>query len=132
MKLNKKGWSLGREMFYLILFAVCLVIAIIGIVRMNLLFGKMPSADTFNYNALEEKLISASKSYIENKEKIDESGVIKSKKLIEKGYLNSLNDGANAECAGYVITSVTDTISYNAYISCYNYTTQGYSSSKAS
>lgn len=131
MKLNNNGWSLGREVFYIIIFAVCLIIAIIGIIKMNLFMGKMPNSDTFNYSSLETKLVNASISYLYNKEKISNYELITSKTLITNGYIDNFVDGAGEECNGYVEATTTDEISYKAFVSCYNYTTTGYSSKKA-
>ena len=45
--------------------------------------------------------------------------------------IDNFVDGVGEECDGYVEATTTDEISYKAFISCYNYTTIGYSSKKA-
>lgn len=132
MGLNNNGWSLGREVFYIIIFVICLVIAIIGIIRMNLFMGDTPAFDndTFDYNLLEIKLVNASKNYIDNKDKVSNKEIIKSSLLINEGYMNDLKDGVGEECSGYVEATVDEVIEYKAYVSCFNYTTAGYDSKK--
>ena len=134
MKLDKKGWDLGRETFYIIIFAVCLIIAIIGIIRMNLLLDDGPDinigTDSFDYSILENKLVTHSKDYINNKEKINSTEIITDDVLLENEYMSEFVDGTGEKCDGYVIfDSTTDT--YTPYISCFNYATAGYDKTKA-
>lgn len=129
MKLNKKGWALDIEIFYIGVFVLCLIIAIFGIIKLNLLLGK-DKVKNFNYETLETKLVAASKNYINDKDKISENEIITSAELINKNYLDELKDGDNTDCSGYVEIKVSDTMEYKAYITCFDYTTKGYRTNK--
>lgn len=129
MKLNKKGWALDIEIFYIGIFVLCLIIAIFGIIKLNLLLGK-DKTKNFNYETLETKLVNASKNYIDEKDKISENEIVTSAELISRNYLDELKDGDDTDCSGYVEVEVSDTIEYKTYISCFDYTTKGYKASK--
>lgn len=128
MKLNKNGWSLTSEIVYMIIFAICLLIAIIGIIRMNLLVGHNNNENNsnFNYSYLEEKLEEAAKNYINDKEEIFDEEIIKSSILKSGGYLTDFKDGDNTDCKGYVEVKVEEDIIYKSFITCFDYTTKGY------
>lgn len=129
MKLNKKGWALDIEIFYIGVFVLCLIIAIFGIIKLNLLLGRDKNKN-FNYETLETKLVNASKEYIDDKDKISENEIITSSELISKNYLDELKDEDNTDCTGYVEVEVSDEMEYKAYITCFDYTTKGYRASK--
>ena len=126
MKLNKKGWTLQIEVFYLLIFVVCLVIAIIGIIRLGLYLNK--DAKYFDYPSLENKIVESAKNYVNDKLEVDDYELIGSNTLKNKGYLTDLVDGENNQCSGYV--EVYNSNRYKGYIKCIYYETLGYEMEK--
>ncbi len=134
MKLNKNGWALDIEIFYIIIFVLCLIIAIIGIIRMDLLMGRdkidVQGTDSFNYTSLETKLKDAAEEFLNDKSVLSSEELVTVSALKRSDYLEEFKDGNGESCDGYVEAKISETIEYKTYISCYNYKTEGYDSKK--
>lgn len=126
MKLDNKGWG-AREM--IILSAGLLVAFGISMYFISSLYGSFEEAtEDSQYFELETKLESAAIRYAtDNDLNINGTYKISHGTLKSEGYIDELRDTDDNLCGGYVIISDTsgDT-SYEAYISCDNYVTEGY------
>ena len=139
--LNKKGWGLGVFFLFLGIFILCLLFSAWGFKKIGLLdedwkfvnLGDFFSGNvtTFDYSALEKKMIDAAEDYMK-KEYNNELPVatlnVTAKTLVEKGYLEELKDGKDRACSGYV--SVNQDNGYSSYLKCKRYTTSGYEKRK--
>lgn len=130
--MNKNGWGLRFELFFIAIFLVCLLIATIGLNKMNLLgnsddsdlFGNVK--DTTMYNGYESDLRKAALNYYNNKyANSNDTIVIKTSTLYQNGYLSVMYDTNGKECSGYA--KVFSNKSVSAYIKCSKYKTDGYS-----
>lgn len=130
MKLNKNGWALDIEIFYIIIFVLCLIIAIIGIIRMDLLMNHnkedFKGTDSFNYTSLETKLKDAAEEFLNDKSVLNSEELVTVSTLKRTEYLEEFKDGNGEACDGYVEAEISEVIEYKTYISCYNYKTEGY------
>lgn len=126
MKLNKKGWALSTEVFYLIIFVICLIVAIIGIIRLGLYLNN--GEKYFDYQSLEVKLEESSKNYVSNKVEVDDYELVRSSTLKSNNYLSDFEDGKGNSCSGYV--EVYNNNEYKSYVKCPYYETFGYDSGK--
>lgn len=130
--LKKNGWGLSVEIIFILIFAVCIIIAVI-ILNTAGLVGKKDNSYTtnndFDYNALEEKAADAGKEYYNENYKngTDDTIIVSIQTLNYGGYLkDKIYDENNKECTGYV--KLLKTGNQIAYISCSKYETPGYES----
>lgn len=138
--MNKNGWGLRVELFYILIFLFCLVIATIGLNRLGLL-GNNENAlvkpdnsgsEIYSYEPLESKVVSAAKNYYQDmyNGNGEDIVIVRVSTLQANGYLGTLTDDRNKPCSGYakVITSSSGKEVYVSYIKCSRYTTTGYES----
>lgn len=133
--MNKNGWGLRVELLIILMFLICLVIAVIGLNRLGLL-GYNENAIIDNgtnnesYSDLENKLVSATKEYFSgylNRELEEDVLYVRSSSLYYTGYLKKLYDEKGNECSGYVqILKVGEGVIYRPYLKCKGYKTDGY------
>ena len=135
--MNKEGWGLRVELAFILLFVICIIISTIGLNRMGL-FGDNDDSyidmseytkgnGTFDYDALEQKVIDASVRYYDDvyPNGSEDTVIVSISTLKNNGYLSPIYDARNKECNGYSkILSNRNTI---AYIKCSVYKTTGYS-----
>ena len=136
--MNKNGWGLRVELFYILIFLFCLVVATIGLNRLGFL-GENNNAlvkpdnsgsETYSYEPLETKVVNAAKKYYQDMYNGvgDDIVIVRVSTLQANGYLGELVDDKNKACSGYakVITSSGGQQVYVSYIKCSRYTTTGY------
>jgi uncharacterized protein YpmB len=104
-------------------------IMVVLIVGMLTVFGFFYKSKTTIYDELEEKLVDASKKYVDANflypQDKDELKVTK-EELVDNQYLDELKKDDN-DCSGYVIVKLSNGVyTYKAYIKCPNYKTKGY------
>lgn len=143
--MNENGW--GFKDFILIL-AIIFMALLVTVAIYQVSFNKDDATDpidpkeeeesTSTYDEMEQKLKMAGQRYQNN----NYQGTLESKEtwvlsydlLKKEGYLKKpLYDivDTSSECMGYVIFSKNGTsISYDPYLKCKNYVTDGYDSSK--
>ena len=131
---NKNGWGLPSAIFFIVLFFIALIIAIIGIKKFGLLDGNNSKLKN-NYSQIENKLVEASKKYISEKYNNvlnEDILIIRISNLKENNYINNIKDEEGNSCSGYVevYKNSSSKILYKSYIKCINYKTEGYDSSK--
>lgn len=138
--MNKNGWGLRVELFYILVFLFCLVVATIGLNRLGLLGENNNSlvkpdnsgSEVFSYEPLESKVVSAAKKYYEENYQgtTEDIVIIRVSTLQTNGYLGELVDDKNKSCSGYakVINSSGGKQVYVSYIKCSRYKTTGYES----
>ena len=142
--MNKHGWGLHNEIIFILIFIVCLIIAVVGLKRLSLLEEFNPNyhsntetnndaiEKTFNYQELEQKLKNSTINYIKdvyNNELGLDTLIIQADLLREKGYLSDYNDENNKYCSGYceVYLNENGEIIYKPYVKCSElYESQGY------
>lgn len=120
-KLNKKGWEM-KDM--LIISAILFIFLLIASYYIYVLYNNLMSNDASKYYTLEVKIKNAAAKYVVDYNiDLDSKIEIRLSDLKRKGYIyNFLDENGNA-CDGIVII---DNGEYNPYISCDNYTTDGY------
>ncbi|HOP65640.1 MAG TPA: hypothetical protein PLX66_01250 [Bacilli bacterium] len=148
MKLNNHGWGFKAMLFYLVILIIFLFMAAFLIIRM---YRKMdqnnfniseyfPAGDkttetkkeTLLYSDLEVNIKNATVVYIKNyydQELSSEKVAITLDMLKDKGVILELNDIKDkTACDGYVLVAMNKdlSVSYDPYIKCANYTTNGY------
>ncbi len=137
--MNKNGWGLRAELFYILVFLFCLVIATIGLNRLgllghneNALIKPDDSSEVYSYEPLETKVLEAAKKYyLDNYNGTSEDIVIVRVSTLQSGgYLGDLLDDKNNKCSGYakVINTSGGQLVYVSYIKCPKYKTTGYES----
>ena len=146
MKLNKKGWGLGTFLIFIGIFILCLLFSAWGFRKVGLLDEDWHFVNLndyfsgriveFDYGELENKMIDASKKYVNdfynNKLGIDTLNV-KVKTLVDSNYLEPLKDRKDRDCSGYVsVYNKNGKINYDPYLKCKRYKTSGYESRKDS
>ena len=134
--MNKNGWGLRVELAFLLLFLICLIMAVIGLHRMGVLGtddgvyddsnGYIYDNVNFDYDALERKVTNAASDYykVVYNSKSDDTIVVNTDKLKNGGYLDSIKDGRGKDCKGYAMIFESGNIV--SYIKCTFYTTVGY------
>lgn len=133
---NKNGWGLTVEIMFLMIFLLCLFIAIIGIKKFGLFGGKETTVEIkIDSSIIEKKLVNAGKKYVNERYDniIDEEMLILRVSHLKKNkYINTLKDNNGASCSGYVevYKDSASNIMYLPYIKCKSYTTEGYDSRK--
>ncbi len=144
--LNNNGWGLRTAILFTAIFIFCLLFSVVLINRWGLRGGdviidndsnienKAETTDnTEYYEELETNVYEAIQLYINDNPKLLETKgniTITVKKLLNQGYLSSLEDGNGNSCSGYVDVYNNIAINYNAYIKCPGYTTNGYEGRK--
>ncbi len=137
--MNKNGWGLRVELVFILMFLICLVIAIIGLNRFGLLGDNDNSLinqgknNTFSYGILESKITASAKRYFldyyDNELQMDKV-IVRASTLYYNGYMEKLYDDDNDSCSGYVeVINVSGGLVYVPYIKCSNYKTIGYDES---
>lgn len=139
--MKRNGWGLRTELFIILIFLMCLVIAIIGLNKMGLIEGansiindnvKTNTEET--YMLLEQKLIVSAKDYVNyyyGGAYIDDSIVVRYSSLYYNNYIEKITDNSSRDCSGYVIVKKIDSnLIYSPYLKCPGYKTSGYESSK--
>ncbi len=155
---NKKGWGFIEFIIFLLIFAICLLIAATGLKKLGLLDENFhiynPNESSSNssntnkgkdnettkpketdYKSLEESAVNATKKYIEdfyNNELGLDTLNIRVSQLVDNKYMNELEDVKKRKCSGYVSVYLDseDVIKYDPYIKCKEYTTKGYEERK--
>ncbi len=142
--MNKNGWGLSSELLFILIFVVCLVIAILGLRQLSLTEEFNPNyhsnTDTnngatekeFNYQELEVRLKNSTIDYIRdvyNNELGLDTLIIQADLLRENGYLKNYSDEDDKYCTGYseVYLNENNEIIYEPYVKCGDfYESQGY------
>ncbi len=136
--MNKHGWGLRKELLFILLFLMCLVVSTIGLNQMGLLDVNPNSISTVqssgSYSDMELKLVVGAKEYV-NKyyggDSIKDEINIKYFTLYYNNYMEKLVDSTGNECSGYVtVTNTNSVLIYKPYLKCNRYKTSGYESSK--
>lgn len=114
---NNHGWGL-KEMLFLsaiLLFFVLLIAVLVG-----QLYGNVGNETPSAYQKVEQNLVKAARRYYKD----NESNYVTSDELVLEDYL-SLKDLTVDDdiCEGYVMI---DGNTYDAYITCEHYETEGY------
>lgn len=139
-KLNNKGWGLGTFIVGIGVFAICLLIVVILVHNGAQVLepnynpnNELNSEYDYNYSKLEDKVIIATKNYVNDKYNniVDDDTLmtLTIKKLQKDNYLDTLYDlkNTNKKCSGYITFYKKDNqINYQPYINCKNYKTYGY------
>lgn len=130
--LNNKGYGLKEIMFFLCVMFVAILVTMFVYNKnfKNLFEGENLSDKDYNYQNVEEELESSAKEYYSKTFSAEEASsipmmIVTSKTLKEKNYLSSFDEN----CTGYVIVKNEKKVSYEPYIKCDNYKTDGYSES---
>lgn len=88
------------------------------------------STSSFSYTLLESRVQDAAQLYVNdvyNNNLGLDTLIIKVSVLKSSGYIDSLNDGDDYPCSGYVeVNAIGDSIKYDPFIKCSNYETTGY------
>ncbi|NLC47895.1 MAG: hypothetical protein GX758_00860 [Tenericutes bacterium] len=137
--MKKNGWGLRMELVFILMFLICLVIAVIGLNRLGFLGNSDNSLinqsedNSFSYSNLESKVVTSAKKYYVNEYNDDillENTIIRVSTLYYNGYIEKLYDKNNKQCSGYVeLVPNGDNIVYVPYIKCPKYKTRGYDGS---
>ena len=122
--MNKNGWGLRKELAFIVMFLVCLLMAAYGLNTLGLVDKNASS----KYRSLENKLTEAALDYYNDKYTSNgDTVIIKYSTLYNNGYIGKLKDSNGHECSGY--TKITSSRSGVSYINCFTYKTEGYSKS---
>ena len=139
--MKKNGWGLRVELLFILLFIVCLIIAVIGLNRMGVIGGDLSSINVGNnkesievYYMLENDLVNIATNYVNDyyegnypEEEFD----VRSSTIVNTGYMSKLKDSKGRECTGYVtVKQINSSLIYMPYIKCIKYKTEGYISNK--
>jgi hypothetical protein len=133
--INKNGWGLRVELVFIIIFLVCLIIATVGLLEFGLLGDKASQYNNntnsayFSYSALENQLNNASVRYYNNYyyDSDEDEIIIRHSTLINSHYMGELIDEDGNKCVGYTkVVRQFDGPSFNTYIKCPKYITNGY------
>ena len=130
--MNKNGWGLRFELFFILIFVVCILIATIGLHSIGLIGGDEDSLlnsgidSDFDYEALEVRVADAGKNYYNYyyPNGSNDTIIVTIDTLINNGYLNKVLDERNKECDGYV--KLLNNGNQVAYLNCSRYITVGY------
>lgn len=138
--MKRNGWGLRVELLFILMFLVCLLIAIIGLNRMGLMGegnfndSKKEINTKETYTLMEQKMVGATKEYVNSYyggEYINDSITVRYSSLYYNNYLDKLTDNNGKECSGYVsVKNIDSVLIYNAYLKCPGYRTSGYESVK--
>jgi len=139
--MKRNGWGLRTELFIILFFLMCLVIAIIGLNKMGLIDGansiindNVKTNTDETYMLLEQRLVVSAKDYVNyyyGGEYINDSITVRYSSLYYNNYIEKITDNNNRDCSGYVIVKKVDSnLIYSPYLKCPGYRTSGYESSK--
>ena len=102
---------------------------VVSIVMVLTFIGFTYNKKLKDYQAFEDKLTKACEKYVDENKLINEENKklkINIKDLKKEGYIDKLEVNNN-KCKGYVnVTETTKDISYEAFIDCGKYKTEGY------
>ena len=126
--LNKRGWGL-KEM--LVLSGILVLFLIIAIYYIFTFYQEMGREVTTNYyHDLEQDLVEHAKVYVEDyyDDTLNSDGITITRSILRAYDLDVLLEDRNGKvCSGYVVANKTHgEEEYHAYISCPDYTTEGY------
>ena len=142
--MNKHGWGLASELIFILIFVVCLVIAILGLRQFSLLEEFNPNyysntntnndaiEKEFNYQELEVRLKNSTIDYVRdvyNNQLGLDTLIIQATLLRENGYLHNYSDEDDKYCSGYceVYLDENNEIVYEPYVKCGDfYESKGY------
>ena len=127
--MNKNGWGLRMELFFILIFIVCLMIATIGLNKFGIL-GEKGAFDvnkkTYSYSEMEQLLSSGALKYYKDRYAFEshEEMILSDDVLSSNGYVPVLYDENGRYCSGYakVLNGQTSV----AYVKCPLYKTSGY------
>ena len=136
--MNKHGWGLSSELIFILIFIICLIIAVIGLKEFSLMEEFNPNyySNTntnndsinkeYNYQELEVRLKNSTIDYINDVYNNDlglDTLIIQSSLLREMGYLNNYSDENDKYCSGYceVYLNENNEIIYEPYVKCGDY-----------
>jgi len=132
--MNKNGWGLRVELFYIFLFLFCLLIATIGLNKLGLLsdsseydvFGNL--VDDSEYKTYEENVRKAAMNYYNDKYINGTSDIIyvSLTTLVKNGYITRKQEENGKTCDGYAKIATNSNVA--SYIKCSKYKTSGYNS----
>ncbi len=130
--MNKNGWGLRFELFFILIFVVCILIATIGLHSIGLIGGDEDNLlnsgtdSDFDYDALESQAADAGKKYYLSHYPNGSSDtiIVSISTLINNGYISKLYDENNKECTGYV--KLLSNGNQVAYLDCSRYQSVGY------
>ena len=150
MKLNKNGWGYFEFFAFLIIFAICLIIAAVGLKKVGLIdenwqfvkfedIGKNEKEEKLkkSYSNLRNSMVDGTMKYI-SKYYNNELGLdtlnIRVNQLVKEGYIkaNDFKDSNGGVCSGYTAVYKDDNgkIQYNPYLKCKEFETGGYEERK--
>jgi hypothetical protein len=114
--------GLRKELAIVIMFFVCILIAVYGLKTM----GIIEDDDMSTYKNLENKLTSAAIDYYNNRYTLTtgDTMIITYRTLYNNGYVGKLIDIKGRECSGY--TKIVNGAVGVSYINCPGYKTTGY------
>lgn len=114
--------GLRKELAIVIMFFICLLIAVFGLKTL----GIIEDEDYSGYTKLENKLTSAAIEYYNNRYTLStgDTMIITYRTLYNNGYIGKLIDSAGRECSGYA-KIVNGSVGVS-YINCPGYKTTGY------
>jgi len=149
MKLNKQGWGFLEFFAFLIIFVICLFIAMYGLRKFGLLddnwhFVKFENINKpkeeeekpkITYGSLREDMVGATikyiKKYYDNNLGLDTLN-IRVSQLQKEEFLGKFEDANGDKCSGYVSVYLDEQnkIQYDPYLKCKGYETTGYEARK--
>lgn len=118
----KKKFGLRKELAVVIMFFVCILMAVYGLKTMGLIEDDYDN----EYNLIENKLTSAALDYYNNRytQPTGDTVIITFRTLYNNGYIGKLVDAKGRECSGY--TKIVSGSIGVSYINCFGYKTSGY------
>ncbi len=136
--MNKHGWGLSSELIFILIFIICLIIAVIGLKEFSLMEEFNPNyySNTntnndsinkeYNYQELEVRLKNSTIDYINDVYNNDlglDTLIIQSSLLRKMGYLSNYSDEDDKYCSGYceVYLNENNEIIYEPYVKCGDY-----------
>lgn len=136
--MNKHGWGLSSELIFILIFIICLIIAVIGLKEFSLMEEFNPNYysntntnndsinKVYNYQELEVRLKNSTIDYINDVYNNDlglDTLIIQSSLLRKMGYLNNYSDEDDKYCSGYceVYLNENNEIIYEPYVKCGDY-----------
>ena len=135
-QLNNRGWGLGVFLGFIAILLFCLVVVGFNAYKLGIKTegGLQFDSSVIDNNSsnntknnIESRVISAAMNYKRNEYGNMSNGqtiIVKVSRLVEENYLSSSDN-----CSGYVeIRNINGDISYNAYLKCPDYVTDGYNS----
>ena len=123
--MNKHGWGLRKELGFVLLFCVCLLISMIGLSQFGL---TEETARNKSYKTMENELTTAALKYYNEKYngRGEDVVIIKLSTLKNHGYISEFKDQSGVNCSGY--TKIVNSGVGLSYIRCFGYKTSGFES----